>query len=119
MSNQNHVNTTIESMSSDMTHTPVRNVTFGLKVNAMSLIANSVANDQLSLMNPNPTCENNCAFEFGASMTTAMYFPPTYDKHGNNLNPDGNHVNMDVTCQTCSKKWSSHTQYGKTEFKQI
>lgn len=66
--------------------------------------------------NPNPGCEGECRFQYGPSMTTAMYFPPTYDKHGNNLNPDGNITSAEVVCYTCGKKWFSRTKYGKTEF---
>lgn len=72
------------------------------------------------MMNPNPTCKNdNCRFSFGMSMTTAMYFAPVYDKHGNNVNPDGNTTSGSVTCSTCNKQWSYCVQYDKTQFTEI
>lgn len=120
MSNQKDaVTTTVESMSSTMTHTHVQSVTLGLKASAINLIANSAVSDQPNPMNPNPTCENDCRFHYGMSMTTAMYFPPVYDKHGNNLNPDGNYTSSTVKCATCSKEWTSSTQHGKTDFKEV
>lgn len=48
-----------------------------------------------------------------------MYFPPVYDKHGNNLNPDGNTTSSDVTCSTCNKKWNSSTRFGETTYTEI
>jgi hypothetical protein len=53
------------------------------------------------------------------AMTTAMYYPPTYDKHGNNLNPDGNITSGDVSCSVCGKKWYYSSRYGKTDFKEM
>lgn len=104
------------SMSSDTTHTPVRTVTLGLKASAVTQIANSALNVQNNPMNPNPTCDKDCRFHYGVSMTTAMYFAPVFDKHGNNLNPDGNITSSDVSCSVCGKKWISKSQYGKTEY---
>ena len=68
---------------------------------------------------PNPNCEKDCRFQHGMSMTTAMYFPPVYDKQGNNLNPDGNTTSCDVTCSTCNKKWNSSTRFGETTYTEI
>ena len=70
-------------------------------------------------MNPNPKCEKDCRFHIGPAMTTCMYFAPVYDKHGNNLNPDGNITRGDMNCSVCNRHWSYSTQYGKTEFQEI
>ena len=48
-----------------------------------------------------------------------MYFAPVYDKHGNNLNPDGNITSGSVSCNVCDRQWNYATQYGKTEFQEI
>ena len=70
-------------------------------------------------MNPNPTCKNDCRFHHGMSTTTAMYFPPVYDKHGNNINPDGNITSGSISCSVCNKAWHYHTQFDETTFKEI
>jgi len=67
-------------------------------------------------MNPNPNCDKECRFNQGISITTAMYFEPVYDKHGNNLNPDGNYTSSSVSCSTCGLSWTSSTRYGETTF---
>lgn len=69
--------------------------------------------------NPNPDCKGECRFQYGFSSTTCAYYTPTYDKHGKNLNPDGNITSSEVTCTACDKKWVSRTQYGKTQFTEI
>lgn len=72
------------------------------------------------MMNPNPTCKNECRFmEVGPSMTTAMYFTPIYDKNGNNINPDGNITSGSLACTVCNMKWYYSTQFGETTFKEI
>jgi hypothetical protein len=53
------------------------------------------------------------------SMTTCMYFPPTYDKHGNNTNPDGNITSGALRCTVCNRKWSYSRQYGETQYTEI
>ena len=68
------------------------------------------------LSSPNPACENECRFTHGNTTSTSAYFAPVYDKHGNNLNPDGNIASSSVSCLTCGKKWHSTTQYGKTTY---
>ena len=74
----------------------------------------------MNFMNPNPGCEGECRFqEHGMSMTTCMYFPPVYDKHGNNVNPDGNITSGGLHCTTCNKYWSYSTRYGETEFREV
>lgn len=51
-------------------------------------------------------------------MTTAMYYHPVYDKHGNNINPDGNITSGSVKCSTCNKEWTYHTRYGETSYEE-
>ena len=70
-------------------------------------------------MNPNPDCERNCRFSYGYSTTTSMYYNPVYDRHGNNLNPDGNITSGTIDCNECHKRWSYSTQYGKTTFSEV
>lgn len=70
-------------------------------------------------MNPNPNCEGECRFQFGMGMTTCMYYPPVYDKHGNNTNPDGNITSGSVACNVCNKQWGYSKQYGKTTFSEV
>lgn len=72
------------------------------------------------MMNPNPTCQSeDCRFNYGVSMTTAMYYHPVYDKNGNNLNPDANITSGKVQCSMCNKTWYYSTQLGETVFKEI
>lgn len=78
----------------------------------------NVQSDRL-MSNPNPGCDKECRFAYGVSMTTAMYFTPVFDKHGNNVNPDGNITTSEVSCGVCGKRWTSRTQFGKTEFSEI
>lgn len=65
-------------------------------------------------------CTKECRFTpSGMSMTTAMYFPPIYDKDGNNVNPDGNITSGKVTCTTCNKTWITSTQFGETTYEEV
>lgn len=71
------------------------------------------------MKNPNPTCEKECRFQYGISTTTCMYFPPVFDKHGNNTNPDGNITSGTVKCSTCGHEWQYRSQYDSTTFERI
>lgn len=51
-------------------------------------------------------------------MMTCAYYPPVYDKHGNNTNPDGNVTSGSLNCITCGKTWSYSRRYGETEYKE-
>jgi hypothetical protein len=68
---------------------------------------------------PDPKCEKECRFGEGISSTTAMYFPPVYDKHGNNLNPDGNITSSMISCGVCGRRWNRSSSYGNTNFTEI
>lgn len=48
----------------------------------------------------------------GPSMTTAMHFPPVYNKQGVNMNPDMNITTKSVRCLSCGKSWSERWQNG-------
>ena len=102
-------------------HMHVEDVMSGWNHDVNLLSVSSALHGQSSphFVNPNPGCDKECRFQHGVSMTTAMYFPPTFDKHGNNINPDGNITSSTITCGTCGKQWNSSTQYGKTTFKEV
>jgi hypothetical protein len=55
--------------------------------------------------NPDPSCEKDCRFQQGPASTTLVYYPPIYDKHGNNLNPDRNTISYEMRCSFCDRKW--------------
>jgi len=61
-------------------------------------------------------CNKECKIVFGHSMTTCAYYPPVYDKHGNNLNPDGNITSGECACITCGKEWQYSTQFEQTTY---
>lgn len=52
-------------------------------------------------------------------MTTDMYYPPVYDKNGNNINPDGNITSGSVKCSTCNKEWRYSTRYDETAYTEV
>jgi hypothetical protein len=69
---------------------------------------------------PNPNCpRNDCRYIVGVEMTTAMYYQPVYNKHGQNVNPDGNVTSGEMTCSACQNKWKYKTQYGKTNYQKV
>ena len=70
------------------------------------------------MMNPNPTCDKDCRFQFDMTTTTCMYYAPVYDKHGNNINPDGNITSGEVSCSVCGKTWQYSKQYDTTVCKE-
>ena len=70
-------------------------------------------------VNPNPSCDKECRFmQDGPSTTTMAYYPPVYDKSGNNINPDRNITSGSIVCVVCNKKWSYATQLGETVYKE-
>ena len=66
-------------------------------------------------------CKNkdDCRIMQGPAVTTCAYYPPVYDGHGNNTNPDGNTTTSKSECLTCGRKWVISTQYGKTTHEEI
>lgn len=54
--------------------------------------------------------------ENGASSTTSAYYPPVYDKQGNNTNPDMNITTHHRRCLSCGRTWTESVQNGKTTF---
>lgn len=70
-------------------------------------------------MIPDESCQGCCRLRLDRSVTTAMFYTPIYDKHGNNVNQDGNITMNTVTCITCDRNWLAKTQHGNTEFTEI
>jgi len=67
-------------------------------------------------MNFNPATDcprEDCHIHETPGGTTCVYYPPVYDKYGNNINPDGNISTYHMHCYTCDKKWVISYQYGK------
>ena len=50
--------------------------------------------------------------ENGPSMITSAYYPPVYDKQGNNTNPDMNITTQQRRCLSCGKTWTEKYQNG-------
>lgn len=109
----------LENTTSDSTLTFAENATSGSNNNVMTLSVNTVLQDQKSHLNPDPTCKKDCRFSYGMSMTTLLYYHPIFDKHGNNVNPDGNTTSGEVSCSVCERKWSYSTRFNQTDFKEM
>jgi len=63
---------------------------------------------------PAKDCDReDCRIQESGGSTTCMYFPPIYDKYGNNINPDGNITTYHMKCSTCGTSWIDSYQYGK------
>lgn len=71
------------------------------------------------LENPNPTCEKECRFARGSEFTTAAYYQPLYDKHGNLVSKDGNTSSGSVNCVVCQKRWSYIRSFGVTTYIEV
>lgn len=61
----------------------------------------------------NCTTPDKCRIIRSGGMTTAAYYSPVYNEHGNNLNPDMNTTTYQMLCLTCGKKWGEVWQNGK------
>jgi len=48
----------------------------------------------------------------GPSSSTSVYYPPIYDKQGNNINPDMNITTHPQRCLSCGKTWTKAWQNG-------
>jgi hypothetical protein len=62
---------------------------------------------------------DDCRFTPGVMSVTCVYFPPSYDKNGNNLNSDGNVTSGKVACTKCGREWDYREQYGKATYTEI
>lgn len=70
-------------------------------------------------MIPNLNCDKECRFREYNHGTTCAYYPPVYDKHGNNINPDRNVTSGEIHCTVCERKWTYHRQLGETSYKEM
>jgi len=55
-----------------------------------------------------PACDrlDECRFQATTPMSsTLLYFPPIYNREGENLNPDGNKVTQAFRCTVCRKEF--------------
>ena len=68
--------------------------------------------------NPNPTCDKECRFVFGAEYQTALYNEVVYDKNGTIISKDNNTTKGECKCITCDKKWSYTSRCGVTKFEE-
>ena len=50
-----------------------------------------------------PHCDKPTKRTEGMSMSTSMYYPPTYDEKGVNINPDRNTITTEYVCQECNR----------------
>lgn len=69
-----------------------------------------------------PDCDTPERCEFsptGPAFTTDMYYPPRYNRAGENLNPDGNVTSQEWSCSACEKRWIASTRLGEVEFTEI
>lgn len=57
---------------------------------------------------------DKCRIQKSFSTTTMVYYPPIYDGHGNNLNPDRNTTTTEMKCWACGKEWVERSGGGKT-----
>lgn len=69
----------------------------------------------------NPECEReDCRFQqTSPGMTTCMYYPPIYDKYGNNTNPDMNITTYNIKCSVCEKEFHAREQAGNTTYTSV
>jgi len=62
---------------------------------------------------------DKCIFTESPSMSTFMYYPPRYNRKGENLNPDGNTTTSTIGCETCGKRFTQSQQYGESTIREI
>jgi len=70
-------------------------------------------------INPNPDCQDDCSFVESLKVTTLVHYPPVYDKHGNNTNPDRNWTSYSVSCHKCNTTWNVKTNGDFTEINKV
>ena len=54
-----------------------------------------------------PNCKIPTIRTQGMSMVTSMYFPPTFNEKGENINPDRNVTTSEWYCNNCKKRYST------------
>ena len=64
-------------------------------------------------MKTNCKTPDKCRITQGAAATTCTYYPPCYDGHGNNLNPDMNVTSYSSHCSVCDRTWDVEVQNGE------
>ncbi len=53
-----------------------------------------------------PYCEKPTERSGGMGHTTCVYYPPIYNKYGNNINPDRNMTTSYWECLECKKQYT-------------
>lgn len=71
------------------------------------------------MKNPNPDCMHECMIQEGPVFSTAVYYPPTYNKQGVNINKDNNKTIGNLKCWTCNKEWRYELQNGEIKFEKL
>ena len=62
-------------------------------------------------------CERqDCTIRIGSGFTTDAYYPPMYNKAGENINPDNNVTRGEAHCIHCKKRWDYAEQQGKRTY---
>ncbi len=64
-----------------------------------------------------PYCKKPTKRQIGSTSGTLMYFPPTYDEKGRNINPDRNTNTTDYTCLNCGKKYYVENKLNEANYK--
>ena len=54
-----------------------------------------------------PHCKEPTSRTGGSSQVTLMYYPPVYDKDGNNTNLDRNTVTSQWCCKECEHRYQT------------
>lgn len=63
-------------------------------------------------------CErNDCMIRIQSGFTTDAYYPPMYNKDGENVNPDNNVTTGTANCIHCKKNWTYSEQRGNRTYK--
>jgi transposase-like protein len=66
----------------------------------------------LTLIEGGPDCmRDDCMITVQSQQTTAVYYPPVYDKSGTNVNAGKNKTIQEVRCLSCGKNWKKE-HYG-------
>lgn len=66
------------------------------------------------MFDPAKDCNReDCRISKGSGMTTLAYYPPVYDKYGNNTNPDMNTTTYHASCSSCGVSWTEVYQAGE------